>query len=154
MVVSGVAERSPQRIAMLIYLDAIVPEDGETVMDLAGDRVHRVARPDPADDPWRLVPLWVEAGESPPVDVPQPLATFTEPIRLSNPDARSLPAVYILTIEAGADTDPFDFFAERARGRDWQVVEMAGGHNPHWFQPEALVEVLVGILGSSLPAGG
>src|SRR5205085_9951525 len=34
MVVTGVAERSPDRIGHLVYLDAVVPEDGRSLLDL------------------------------------------------------------------------------------------------------------------------
>ena len=44
------------------------------------------------------------------------------------------------------ETEVFDFFAKRARDRGWKVVEMEGGHNPQWFQPEAFVEVLVSAV--------
>ncbi len=149
MVISGVANRVPDRIRKLVYLDAIVAEDGESVMDLAGDAISTMAEAGAGGaPPWQLVPLWVKPGKLPPVDVPQSVLTFTEPIILDNPDAANLPATFILTVEAGKDTDTFDFFADRARARDWQVVTMEGGHNPQWFQPEALVEVLLGVVGA------
>ena len=34
MVISGVADRLPQRIARLVYLDAVVPEEGQCLLDL------------------------------------------------------------------------------------------------------------------------
>lgn len=34
MVISGVADQVPERIDTLVYLDAVVPEDGECVFDL------------------------------------------------------------------------------------------------------------------------
>jgi len=147
MVISGVANRVPDRIRKLVYLDAIVPEDGESVMDLAGDAIDTMAEAGAGGaPPWQLVPRWVKPGKLPPVDVPQSLLTFTEPIVLDNPAAANLPATFILTVEAGKDTDSFDFFADRARTRHWQVVTMEGGHNPQWFQPEALFEVLLGVV--------
>jgi hypothetical protein len=97
-------------------------------------------------EPWQLVPTWVEEGEPPPVDVPQPLLTFTDPIELSNLEAERLPAVFLLTAEAGMESDAFEVFANRARARGWEVVEMEGGHNPHWFEPEAFVDVLLGLV--------
>jgi hypothetical protein len=33
-VISGVADRVPERISQLVYLDAFVPEDGQAVFDL------------------------------------------------------------------------------------------------------------------------
>ena len=97
-------------------------------------------------EPWQLVPLWVEEGEQPPVDVLQPILTFTEPIELDNPEAARLPAAFILTVERGKEADDFDVFADRARDRGWQVVEMEGGHNPQWFQPEAFVDILLQVV--------
>lgn len=147
MVISGVANRVPDRIRKLIYMDALVPEDGESVMDLVGDGIDSMAEAGGGGaEPWQLVPLWVKPGKLPPVDVPQSLRTFSEPIVLDNPDAANTPAVFILTIEAGKDSDSFDFFADRARERQWDVVTMEGGHNPQWFQPEALVAVLLSVV--------
>ncbi|MDX2437575.1 MAG: alpha/beta hydrolase [Acidobacteriota bacterium] len=157
MVISGVADRVPQRIRKLIYMDAIVPESGESVMDLSGGAIETMAEAGAGGaEPWQLVPRWVKPGKLPPVDVPQSMLTFTEPIVLDNPDAANIPAVFILTIEAGKDTDGFDLFADRARARHWQVITMEGGHNPQWFQPEALVEVLLEVVGAgdALPAQG
>jgi pimeloyl-ACP methyl ester carboxylesterase len=146
MVAAGVAERAPQRIAKLVYLDAIVPENGESVMGLFGDAIDRMAsRGGNGYEPWQLVPRWVEEGELPPVDVPQPERTFTEPIVIDNPAAESIPTVFILTVEAGKETDDFDPFADRARSRGWKVVEMAGSHNPHWYQPEAFVDLFLQV---------
>jgi pimeloyl-ACP methyl ester carboxylesterase len=149
MVIAGVAERVPERIARLVYFDAILPEDGDSVASLFGDAVDTMATAGgEGAEPWQLVPAWVKEGELPPVDVPQPILTFTEPITLVNPEAAGLPAVFLLTVEAGKKTDEFRAYAERARLRGWEVVEMEGGHNPHWFQPENFVAVLTGIMES------
>ena len=147
MVIAGVADRMPERIAKLVYFDAFLPDDGESVASLFGDSIDAMATVGgDGAEPWQLVPLWVEEGEPPPVDVPQPLLTFTEPIVLGNPEAARLPAVYLLTVEAGKEADLFDVFADRARERGWEVVEMEGTHNPHWFQPENFVNVLLQTL--------
>jgi pimeloyl-ACP methyl ester carboxylesterase len=147
MVISGVADRVPERIAKLVYFDAILPEDGESVMSLFGESLDSMAEAGGGGaEPWQLVPRWVEEGEPPPVDVPQPVLTFTEPIELTNPKAAELPAVFLLTVEAGKEADTFDVFADRARRRGWEVVQMEGGHNPHWFQPRAFVDVLLRIV--------
>ena len=146
MVIAGVADRIPDRISKLIFMDAIVPEDGESVSSLFGEAIDTMATAGGGGaEPWQLVPLWVEAGEQPPVDVPQPILTFTEPIVLDNPEAARIPATFILTVEPGKDVDAFEVFADRARDRGWEVVEMEGGHNPQWFQPEAFADVLLQV---------
>ena len=147
MVIAGVAERVPERIAMLVYFDAILPQDGESVAGLFGDALDSMAEAGgDGVEPWQLVPRWVEEGAAPPVDVPQPIRTFTEPIVLANPRAAALPAAFLLTVEAGKEADDFDIFAGRARARGWTVFTMEGGHNPHWFQPENFVEVLLQVI--------
>ena len=144
MVIAGVADRVPGRIAKLVYFDAFLPEDGESVASLFGDAIDAMATAGGGGaEAWQLVPRWVEEGELPPVDVPQPLLTFIEPIVLDNPVAAQLPAVFLLTVEAGKEVDDFDVFADRAKRRGWQVVEMEGSHNPHWFQPENFVSALL-----------
>jgi pimeloyl-ACP methyl ester carboxylesterase len=147
MVISGVAERVPHRIAQLVYMDAIVPDDGDSVASLFGKAIDSMVATDVAGaEPWQVVPVWVEEGEKPPVDVPQPLLTFTESIEIANPEAAAIPATFILTVEAGKSEDDFDLFAERARQRGWRVVEMEGSHNPQWYQPENFAEVLLRVI--------
>ena len=155
MVIAGVADRLPERIAQLVYVDAILPEDGESVESLFGTKIERMAEAGGGEaEPWQLVPRWVKPGESPPVDVPQPIRTFTEPISLTNPAAAEIPATYLLTVEPGAADDEFAVFADRARDRGWRVVEMEGGHNPYWFQPEAFVRVLLDLVQVRTPTAG
>ena len=147
MVVAGVAQRVPERVAMLIFMDAILPENGESVMGLLGQGIEKMAKAGgDGAEPWQLVPLWVKEGKPSPVDVPQPMRTFTDTIVLENPVAKSIPGAFILTVEAGKEADDFDVFAERARDRGWEVVQMEGSHNPHWFQPESFVELLLTVL--------
>jgi pimeloyl-ACP methyl ester carboxylesterase len=143
MVITGVADRLPHRIATLIYLDAILPDDGDSVASLFGDAVGSMARRGEGADSWRLIPLWVEEGKKPPVDVPQPMRTFTERIVLGNPEAEDLKGAFLLTVDPEEEVDSFEVFADRARDRGWPVVVMEGGHNPQWFQPEACVDKLL-----------
>ncbi len=147
MVVAGVANKVPERVGMLIFMDAILPEDGESVMGLFGDGIEKMAEAGgEGAEPWQLVPRWVEEGKPRPVDVPQPIKTFTDNIVLDNPEAKTIPGAFILTVEAGKETDDFDVFAKRAQNRGWEVVKMEGSHNPHWFQPEAFVDILLKVL--------
>jgi pimeloyl-ACP methyl ester carboxylesterase len=144
MVVTGAADRVPERIRRLVYLDAFVPEDGDSVMTLPERREQRAAFINPMIKDGFAVPPWLQPGQPLPHDVPQPLKTLTEPIVLKNEAARRLPATYILTVEKGkaAADDDFGPFAERARKRGFAVEEMEADHNPQWSAPEALVERL------------
>lgn len=144
MVISGVADRVPDRIRRLVYLDAFVPEDGESVMTMPAGQAGREAFLKPMMKDGFLVPFWLKPGQPPPADVPQPLKTFTEPVSWKNPAAKRLPATYILTVDKGAQTDDFDAQAARAKERGWTMLRMEGDHNVQWSAPKVLVELLDG----------
>jgi pimeloyl-ACP methyl ester carboxylesterase len=144
MVITGVADRVPDRIKRLVYLDAMVPNDGESVSSImrgGGDFIKQMTKGD------YIVPSWVKPDQPPPHDVPQSLKTFTDPIVLKNDAARKLPATYILTVEKGKEAKDDDFFAQsqRAKERGWTMLQLTSDHNPQWSAPEALVEMLAGI---------
>jgi pimeloyl-ACP methyl ester carboxylesterase len=139
MVVTGGADRVPNRIAHVAYVDAFVPEDGERVMDLVAARGG--APPGEAKDGF-LIPAWVAPGTAPPHDVPQPLKTFTDPIVLKNQARTRIPATYILTVDKGADTDPFDPSAARAKKKGWRVERLTADHNAQRSAPEELARLL------------
>jgi pimeloyl-ACP methyl ester carboxylesterase len=141
MVITGVADRVPDRIRRLVYVDAFVPNDGESAMSLVGsggDWLKSMIKGD------YIVPSWVKADQPPPHDVPQPLKTFTEPISLRNIAARKLPATYILTVEAGKAAKDDDFWSQslRAKQRGWPVLQLTADHNAQWSAAAALVKML------------
>jgi pimeloyl-ACP methyl ester carboxylesterase len=126
MVITGVADRIADRIAHLAYVDAFVPEDGESLTMLVTKAGGRA--PGAVGDAF-IVPQWVKAGTPPPSDVPQPSKTFTDPISLKNPQRERLPTTYILTIDPGATTDMFDPYAARATAKGWLVHRLTADHN-------------------------
>jgi pimeloyl-ACP methyl ester carboxylesterase len=145
MVITGVADRIPERIARLIYLDAFVPLDGESVTSIrkGGSLAFEKATRD-----GFIVPWWVRAGKQFPVDVPHPVKTFTDPIALKNQEAAGrIPATYVLTVDPGKRPEDDDFFgaAERAKARGWPVLIMEADHVPQWRKPDALAELLLGL---------
>ena len=144
MVITGVADRVPDRIKRLVYLDAFVPNDGESVMSIVGARGEWLKTMIKGD---YIVPPWVKPDQAPPKDVPHPLKTFTDPLALKNKAARDLPATYILTVDKGKEAKDDDFYAQsqRAKERGWPVLQLTADHNAQWSAPEALVEMLAGI---------
>ncbi|MEA5365425.1 alpha/beta fold hydrolase [Amycolatopsis sp., V23-08] len=106
MVISGVANRVPGRIGHLVYLDAMVPEDGETAIDVMPISKQLV---DAAVDGWRVPPLPELPpplglfGVTDPDDVAwlremlsdQPVRCLTEPVRLDDPAVRAIPRTHI-----------------------------------------------------------
>ena len=144
MVISGVADRVPDRIKRLVYLDALVPNDGDSVNSMFGDKGDFIKKMIKGD---YVVPSWVKPDQPPPHDVPQSLKTFTDPIVLKNEAARKIPATYILTVEKDKQAKDDDFFpqSQRAKERGWTMLQLTSDHNPQWSAPEALAEMLAGI---------
>jgi pimeloyl-ACP methyl ester carboxylesterase len=144
MVITGVADRVPDRIKRLVYLDAFLPNDGESVMSIVGARADFLKPMIKGD---YIVPPWVKPDQPPPHDVPQSLKTFTDPIVLKNKAARDLPATYILTVDKGKEAKDDDFYtqSQRAKERGWPVLQLTADHNAQWSAPDALVEMLAGI---------
>lgn len=145
MVITGVADRIPERIGRLVYLDAFLPQDGESLMSLrprSGDLdLEKMTR-----DGF-VIPTWVQPDRPLPKDVPHPLKTFTDPISLGNPTAARIPATYILTVDTGKkpEEDTFFAFSERARNRGWRVIIMEADHVPNWRKPTETAELLLGL---------
>lgn len=143
MVVTGVADSIPEKIKKVIYLDAFVPEDGESVAayfkdDPSGSLLN-------SKDGAYVYPSWVKDTTAFPRDVPHPLASLKEVIHLKNPKRLQIPSTYILTFESsqgGAEKDSFYFFSTRARKYNWKVIEMEADHNPQIHKLEDLVTIL------------
>ena len=134
MVISGVADRIPDRIRRLVYIDAAVPEDGESLVDASrGTPIGRGIGPliDSAKG-GAITPGWVRPGTDAPSDVPHPVKTLTERLRLQNPAGQRVHGTYILTVEAGRAEAEDDFapFAQRAKSRGWTYHVLRADHTP------------------------
>lgn len=140
MVVTGVADTVPARIRKVIYLDAALPEDGESFYGTFGG-----SRPPlPAEDGFTF-PGDYDRSRPVPHIVPQSEKTFATPVSLGRQDiARKLPTAYILTADDkdAPEADGFYRSYERAKNRGWEVGIMEADHVPHLNQVDALVELL------------
>jgi pimeloyl-ACP methyl ester carboxylesterase len=146
MVVTGVVDRMPDRIKHVVYLDALVPSDGDSVASLFASRMDPKQLEKMVKD-GLIIPPWVRADTPLPHDTPHPLKTYTDPIVLKNAASKKVPATYILTVEKGKAAENDDFFgqAERAKARAWNVLRLEADHNPQQSVPGAVVELLAGI---------
>ena len=155
-VLPGVADRVPERIARLVYLDAALLEDGECGLDgyEPASRAAMEARVR-AGDGWRQPVsenrygiddeddwVWVRSKL-----VPQPFKALTEPIRLTNRAAAALPAVYVLCTADKPPGSPaaaaFAPTVARARARGWPVRELPTGHDAMVTLPRELADLLL-----------
>ncbi|MCX6354374.1 MAG: alpha/beta hydrolase [Candidatus Aureabacteria bacterium] len=155
MVISGVAEIVPDRIGRLIYLDAMVPHDGQCVFDIlpgtrlrakdiavSGHRVKIIIPPDPqafgVTDPENIA--WMN-----PRLTPMPWKCYAEPIKISNPLAVPIPKTYILCKEqaVGELRRSHERAFEAAKGACWQMKVITGPHDLMITHPGELARVLL-----------
>jgi hypothetical protein len=134
----------PQLIRQLCYLDAFVPEDGQSLYDLIGGAP--VAAPIAG---W-LVPPNPSAPDTSAADlawtmprrVHQPVRCFSQKLRVANAEP-PFPRSYIhCTRKQGPDV--FARFADRFRtDPDWRFRSMDASHSPNVTAPEALAALLL-----------
>lgn len=79
--------------------------------------------------------------------VPQPLATYTQPIRLGNPAAAAIPRAFILCTEEKPVGDPFVTTASQLRSAPgWRYRELAENHLAPITAPQATAEALLSFV--------
>lgn len=142
MVITGVAEQVPDRIGKMIYLDAFVPNDGESLFAARGETEATAMTKQFTKDGF-VAYFFGPTNPIPPTDVPQSLKTFTEPLSVKNPAVKKIPTFYILMAPNG-DVSKAGFapFAERAKQRGWKIVQLNGDHYPMRNNPTELIKTL------------
>jgi len=142
MVVTGAAEELPERLRRLVYLDAVVPQDGQAMLDVLGEPTAAMLRGlvERAGDGWRL-PL---PPGAPARITEHPFACLTQPLRLSNPSAAQVPRTYIRCTHdpTGQHGSMTSRMATRARSDGWDVRELESDHDAEQHLPEAVATVL------------
>ena len=151
MVVGGVADAIPEKIASLVYIDAAIPENGKSLFDLIGSTdVPRLLSDAARDNGGVLVPplpaatLNVNSADRAMVDrlcTPQPLATFCERLKLTGAHLRIPKKIYILATQWDGPNQPV--FVRIKDDRDWSTVEMPCGHDVMLDAPDLLAEILL-----------
>jgi pimeloyl-ACP methyl ester carboxylesterase len=151
-IVTAVADRRPDAIAVRVYLDAFVGEDGETAVSLQPETVAHHWTESAAEQGYGwLVPVRklevLGVTEQADVDwltpklTPHPWKTYTDPLRLTGA-VEHVPATFV---ECVSWMRVFQSQAERARAKGWPVHELDTGHEAMVTAPEALADVLLEI---------
>jgi pimeloyl-ACP methyl ester carboxylesterase len=152
MVATGVADRARDRIAQLIYLDAFVPDDGQSLFDLNEPGRQPMRELAKSGDGWRVPP-----NPSPPDTAPadvawlsdrrvhMPIKCFESRLKLQG-GALTLPRSYIYATRI-TPADTFGRFAARAKSEaGWRYHEIDASHAPNVSAPEALTALLEKIV--------
>lgn len=138
MIVSGVAEAEPSRIRALVYVDAYVPDSGDSVWSLTTPRFREMFVAGAMRDGLNCAP-------PPSLDPrcrPQPMRTFLQAITLDG-RWREVPRKVFVGAH-GWDGSPFlELFDRLSNDPDWSTVSLDCGHNVARLNPEALAGILL-----------
>lgn len=155
MAVTGAADRAADRVALVIYIDALVPRDGQSGLDLLPDAFREVvvASASERGHGWVEVPEAILPSEGLIPEEkraryvsrlrPQPVATFTEQLHLTGA-IDGIPRAFV-RCTAGAIAvggDPIAPIADQAKRNGWPYRELAAPHDPHLFDPAGTATVL------------
>lgn len=142
MVVTGAATRLGSRIDALVYVDAFVPGDGQSLWDLTGDFEHHHYIDSQKHSPGAVAPL---PGLDMPLLTPHPLLTLLEAVRFTGEEALVPRRCYVFATDW--QPTPFARFAERLRHDPaWDYHEAASGHGVMADQPDQLESILLGVV--------
>jgi len=155
MVIAGVADAIPDRIANLVFLDAVVPESGKCMSDYTFPGLKRLPI---------LAAVWllgrgrtlvappakffnVNLADRAMVDAkmtPHPFGSLQEKIRIGSSADRIPGHTYIFATDWGFA--PIVAQYEQAKARPgWAVFEVACGHDIMIDAPDRLAEILAGL---------
>jgi pimeloyl-ACP methyl ester carboxylesterase len=153
-VVTGAADQVADRIRALVYVDAFVPDNGQSLHDTlpADQRDAQVQGALLNGDGWKVPPIPAEVFNVNPRDLawvnqqrtPQSLATFQQPLQLTGALERIKNVSYILA--TGWEHSPFPQFYEKAKAKGWKTLTMECGHDVMLDKPTELLEVLLAVI--------
>jgi pimeloyl-ACP methyl ester carboxylesterase len=152
MVISGVAEQMAAAIGSIVFLDAFLPENGDSMAALTSQAVRdglkaAAERGDLGVPPRPAAAFLVNDKDQAWVDalcVPQPIGAMTEKMTLTGARERIGKKAYI---RAAAYPNPgFDLAYARVKAdKSWRSYDVGGGHDVMVDRPERLSEILLEV---------
>jgi pimeloyl-ACP methyl ester carboxylesterase len=150
MAITGVAELMPERLSRLVYIDTVIPKDGQSFFDLVGTALSEpwlnFARE--KGDGWRG-PALPNPPNAPPRWMPALIKPLIEPIEIKNPAAAKIPHGFILCTARDVKSPiagsypALDRATEEAKQQGWWYRELNAIHGVMLSNPKLLTEVLL-----------
>jgi pimeloyl-ACP methyl ester carboxylesterase len=157
MVITAVAETEGRRLKRLVYVDAFVPRDGESALDLLPEDIQESFREQARTkgEGWRLpasesvLDLWgLKPGTAREYVRARlcdfSLRCFEQKVRLPSNAAAILPKAFIAAVGQNYPArSVFEPFGKKARHERWDYHELPTGHDCHVEASEAFVSLLL-----------
>jgi pimeloyl-ACP methyl ester carboxylesterase len=137
MVATGVAAKLGARLDALVYIDAFLPGDGQSLWDITGEFEHKHYIDAQRDTPGLVAPIFEAPGLT-----RHPLLTLLEPVRFTGEEAKVKRRIYIFA--ASWEPTPFRRFYEQVKDdAAWEVHTADSGHFVMGDQPQQLLDVML-----------
>ena len=140
MVITAVADRAPDRVDALVYLDAFVPEDGDSCWTLTTDEQRQWFIS--VDDTGYGVPP-LEFFD--PRATAQPLASLLQRIRLSGDLSRFRRRDYVYAEKWPTESPLTATFEKVRKDPAWTTHSLDGAHNLMRDNPDDLLRILLDV---------
>ena len=141
MVITGVIDRIPERIKHVVYLDAAVPNDGQSIWDLFGG--GNPPNTNIVDGMMQV--SWVKPGDKPPHSVAQSIKCFNTPVSYKNPATLALPVTYVAFVpkdQSAEERAKKDKSWQNAVARGWTIRTFPGHHVAHQEDPRGVATLI------------
>jgi len=138
MVITGVADRVPERVDALVYLDALVPRDGESCWYLVNDE-ERQWYLDVDDTGYGVSPLPFFDSRA----TAHPLASFLQRITLTGDLNRLRRRDFVYALKWPGNSPMRPSYERVKDDPHWNVHELDGAHNLMRDNPDDLVRILL-----------
>ncbi|MGZ3200024.1 MAG: alpha/beta fold hydrolase [Croceibacterium sp.] len=145
MVITGVATRLGARIDAIIYIDAFLPGDGESLWDITGEFEHNWYIDSQKDTPGLVAPIGAVDFTPVPGQVGRhPLLTLLEAVHYTGEEAKIPSRTYIFATDW--EPTPFRRFSQAVQAEGgWAHHKSKASHFVMADQPEQTAEILLGL---------
>jgi pimeloyl-ACP methyl ester carboxylesterase len=139
MVITGVAARLGARIDGLIYIDAFLPADGQSLWDITGEFEHKHYIDTQKHTPGLVAPIM---GADNPRLGRHPLLTLLEAVTLTG-EERAIPRRAYIFAKSWEPTPFRRFWTAVKDDKSWEVHVADSGHDVMGDQPEQLLKIML-----------
>ena len=162
MVITGIADICPERLSNLVYINGVVPRDGESMLDqleavrspafsewirnhlIDGDGfLPAPASHEEVERRWGITNKadleWVFSNIT-----PHPSASFSQKISIKTGFRDGLSISFVGSSESG-----FESVIEKVRLLNWDMHHIESGHDPMITNPEEVANILLNIVRSN-----
>ena len=145
MVITGVATRLGARIDAIVYIDAFLPGDGESLWDITGEFEHNWYIGSQKFTPGLVAPIGSVDFEPVPGQVGRhPLLTLTEAVRYTGEEAKIPRRVYVFASDW--QPTPFKRFSEQVQAEGgWEHHDAKASHFVMAAQPQQMLEIMLDL---------